>query len=310
VIKLKKIRLKNYCGYRDFELDLTDEDGSIKTWTIFFGPNGVGKTNIIRAVDLLTSPITKFTQRKNFIPFRKLKYNKDYVNGAELLYDEVEDLLLEAVFDLDGKEKRVILEDNIKGQIFSGRQVDEKKGEISGIRVNELTMKDQGVTYIDADSRNLMHHFQIIDAFEEPFCDFAKSVYGYNCYCPKNAEAWTDGIRYLMDFVIEKLDGTKVHYSRFSDGEKKIATLLSSLFKRAHKDSPTYENNDILIIDNIELHIYFKRHMTLIEKIEKYFGDKQIIATTHSPIIIQNMNKKYLYDLEELVAGGKQCLPA
>lgn len=309
MIKLKKIKLKNYCGYRDFELDFTDSDGNIKTWAMFFGPNGVGKSNIIRAVDLLASPITKFTQRKNFIPFRKLKYNKDYITGAELLYDDVEDLLLEAVFDLNGEEKRVVLEDNIKGQIFAGRQVDKEKGEISGIRVNELTVEDQGVTYIDADSRNLMHHFQIIDVFEEPFCDFAKSVYGFNCYCPKNAAVVTQGIKYLMDFVIEKPDGTKVHYSRFSDGEKKIATLLSSLFKRANKDSPTYENNNILIIDNIEMHIYWKRHMTLIEKMEKYFGDKQIIATTHSPIIIQNFDKKYLYDLEELV-GSQKCPPA
>jgi len=46
-----------------------------------------------------------------------------------------------------------------------------------------------------------------------------------------------------------------------------------------------------------------------IEKLEKYFGDKQIIATTHSPIIIQNMDKKYLYDLEDLVGVAKPCQP-
>jgi predicted ATP-binding protein involved in virulence len=306
MIKLKRIRLKNYCGYRDFQLDLTD-GGNIKTWAMFFGPNGIGKSNIIRAVDLLASPITKFTQRKNFIPFRKLKYNKDYIPAAELLYDNVEDLLLEAVFDIDGVEKRVVLEDNIKGQITAGRQLEE--GEISGIKINELTMEDQGVIFIDADSRNLMNQFQLIDSFEKPFCDFAEAVYGFKCYCPKNATVATQGITYLMDFVIEKPCGTKVHYKRFSDGEKKIATLLSGLFKRAHKTSPTYENSDILIIDNIAMHIYWKRHMTLIEKLEKYFGDKQIIATTHSPIIIQNMDKKYLYDLEDLVGAVKPCQP-
>jgi predicted ATP-binding protein involved in virulence len=49
------------------------------------------------------------------------------------------------------------------------------------------------------------------------------------------------------------------------------------------------------------MHIYWKRHMLLIEKMEEYFPDKQIIATTHSPILIQNMKKKYLYDLEDLL---------
>ncbi len=299
--KLKKLILKNYCGYKgEFELDLTD-NGVVKRWAMFFGPNGIGKTNFIRAVDLIASPITKFTQRKNFIPFRKLKYHNDYIPAAELLYESVTDLSIEGIFDIDGEEKRVVLEDNLQGQIFAGRQLDEEKGEISGIKINELTMEDQGVVFIDADSRNLMNQFQLIDSFREPFCEFASAVYGFKCYCPENAEVVTNGITYLMDFVIEKPNGTKVHYKRFSDGEKKIATLLSGLFKRAHKTSPTYENSDILIIDNIEMHIYWKRHMKLLEMMEKYFGDKQIIATTHSPIIIHNMDKKYLYDLEELL---------
>ncbi len=78
-------------------------------------------------------------------------------------------------------------------------------------------------------------------------------------------------------------------------------SLISSIFKRAHPESPDYENKNILIIDNITMHVYWRRHMTLIEKIEEYFPNKQIIATTHSPIIIQNFNKKYLYDLEKLL---------
>ena len=38
--------------------------------------------------------------------------------------------------------------------------------------------------------------------------------------------------------------------------------------------------------------------MKLIEKMEEYFPDKQFIATTHSPVIINEMNKKYLIDME------------
>ena len=57
MIKLKKIRLKNYCGYKDFELDLTDGDGDgIKTWAMFFGPNGTFKSTFLRAVESLANP--------------------------------------------------------------------------------------------------------------------------------------------------------------------------------------------------------------------------------------------------------------
>ena len=43
-VKLKHIKLSNYCGYKDFELDLTDDQG-VKRWSIFYGPNGIGKSN-------------------------------------------------------------------------------------------------------------------------------------------------------------------------------------------------------------------------------------------------------------------------
>jgi len=294
--KLKKIKLINYCGYRNFELDLSEGDG-VRRWAMFYGPNGTFKSTFLRAVDLLSRPMA-FTKKKNILTFRKLKYHHDYISGTETMYEDVNDLKMEGIFLVDGEEKRVILEDNIKGVIFAGRQVNEENGEISGVRLNELEFKDQGAIFIDADCRNMMTKFQIIKELQEQFCDFSRSVYGLNCYCPKGAEDIDRGIIYKTDFVIEKKNGTKVHYKRFSDGEKKIATLISSLFKRAYKDSPDRENKEILIIDNIEMHIYWKRHMDLIKKMEEYFPEKQIIATTHSPIIIKEMDKKYLIDME------------
>lgn len=296
MIKLKRIKLKNYCGYRDFELDLTDGD-NVKRWAMFFGPNGTFKSTFLRAVELLVNP-SFFTQKKNLMTFRKLKHHHDYHAGSEPMYTDINDLLMEGVFLVDGEEKRVVLEDNIKGVIFAGRAVDKEKGEISGIKINELPLSEQGLIFIDADNRNMMNKFQIIADLQEPFCDFAKAVYGLNCYCPSTAVVFDHGIEYRTDFVIEKKGGIKIHYKRFSDGEKKIATLVSSLFKRAYKDSPDKENKSIIAVDNVALHIYWKRHMTLIRKMEEYFPDKQFIATTHSPIIIKEMNKKYLIDME------------
>ena len=296
MVKLKSVKFKNYCGYRDFTLDLTEGD-DVKKWVMLYGPNGTFKSTFIRAIESLATP-SFFTKKKNLMTFRKLKHHHDYHAGSEPMYSDVNDLMMEGVFLVDGAEKRVILEDNIRGVIFAGRQVDEEKGEISGVRLNELSSSEQGIIFIDADNRNMMNKFQIIAELEEQFCDFTKAVYGLNCYCPSKAVAYDHGIEYRTDFVIEKKDGIKVHYKRFSDGEKKIATLVSSLFKRAYKDSPDRENKSIVAVDNVALHIYWKRHMTLIRKMEEYFPDKQFIATTHSPIIIKEMDKKYLIDME------------
>jgi len=66
-------------------------------------------------------------------------------------------------------------------------------------------------------------------------------------------------------------------------------------------NSIVYDNYDIFLIDNIELHIYFRRHMLLIEKIKEHFSNKQIIATTHSGIIVNNLEKKYLFDVKKYI---------
>ena len=71
MIKLKNIKLKNFCGYKDFELDLTDGD-DVKKWVMLFGPNGTFKSSFLHAVSLLSSPMV-FTKKKNILTFRKLK---------------------------------------------------------------------------------------------------------------------------------------------------------------------------------------------------------------------------------------------
>jgi len=34
MIKLKKLLLQNYCGYKDLKLDFADKQGDIKRWAI------------------------------------------------------------------------------------------------------------------------------------------------------------------------------------------------------------------------------------------------------------------------------------
>ena len=161
MIKLKNIKLTNYCGYRDFELDLT-EGNSVKKWAMFYGPNGSFKSSFLYALDLLSSP-KRFFKKRNIMTFRKLKYHKDYCTGAEPMYTDVNNLKMEAIFLVNGIEKKVILEDNIQGVIYAGRTVDESTDEISGVSLNELDANEQGIIFIDADCKNMMTKFQIIE---------------------------------------------------------------------------------------------------------------------------------------------------
>lgn len=279
MIKLKRIKLHNYCGYRDFELDLTEGDG-VKRWAMFYGPNGCFKTTFLRAVELLSSPRQLVGRLDNKLFLRRLTYHPNY-NPTYVGFDkEKTNLFMEAVFLTDKGEKKVILENNWDDRV--------------GLTVNELpTELLSASSFIDSDNPNNMNSFQINAKDKDDFLDMAEAVYNLKCYLPKESlVVEKDMFEIYSNFVIAKYGNTLVHYKSFSEGEKKIATLLAALFRRS-------KEADILLVDNVAMHIYWKRHKILIDKIEEYFPEKQIISTTHSPIIIDYMDEKYLCDLEK-----------
>ncbi|MFW6172498.1 MAG: hypothetical protein ACOC5T_02020, partial [Elusimicrobiota bacterium] len=162
---------------------------------------------------------------------------------------------------------------------------DSEKDQNKKVRVikNELPRREAMSYYylIDADHPSNMYKFQLHSEMKDVFLELAQAVYGMNCHMGSDFADLQDGDEsFYTDFIIEKY-GTMVHFKRMSDGERKIATLLRDLC------NPIYMNlNDIILIDNICMHIYKDRHATLIEKIVELFPDKQFFITTHSPVLV------------------------
>jgi len=335
MVKLKKVKLQNYCGYKEVEFDLEDktslfnlfssrkysQDG-IKNWFMLYGPNGIGKSNFLNAVRMLSSPweiqsqmrfstdpeISKDPSKinRNAVMFRRITNDPDYQPGYES-FTQKKNLYMEGIFEIntltdDGRtetrEAKVIFENNF-----------DKK--FSGVTLNELPEDLRSVCfYVDADNPINYQKFQLREEVGQEFLDFAASVYNFNCELPESCKVPVKvaGQSYMFytDFAIHKNKNERIHYKKMSAGEKKIATLLSSIFDVCYtptgKESRHISDaNSIMLIDNIELHIYFKRHMKLIEKMNQYFPNHQVIATTHSPIIVKKMPKRYLADLERYV---------
>ena len=282
MINLKKIKFINYRGYKNIEFDFFD-----KKWIVFYGPNGIGKSAFLHGISLLSSPWSLETREDTTLFFRRLTFHPDYQPGLEGFDKNKTELYMEAVFSVDRENKKVILQNN---------WIPEE----SGVILNEL--KDIYSIAFNPDADNPMNtqRFQIVVDYAKQFLDFAEDVYGFKGELPENSLVQENkDISFYTDFVITKFNGVKVHYRSFSAGERKIATLISSLFNQVFMNG--FYKQSILLIDNVCLHIYFKRHMNMIKNLEKFFPNNQIIATTHSPIIINEMYKKYLYNLEEYI---------
>lgn len=280
MVKIKKLILENYCGYRNSTFDFTN-NGVMNPINLFFGPNGTGKSSLLDALNIL-SMSHRLSTKNNDMYFRKMIYHEDYEPSYVGFEKSNHSMKIEGIFETDKGEKRILITDK-------------------GIEVNEVERFSWGVVYsIDADHPMNLQKFQIHEEMSDVFLDMARLVYGFDCKLDQLCSDFETGKEnFYKDFIIDKL-GTKVHFRRMSAGERKIATLLSSLC------DPTYiKNIDIITIDNIELHLYFKRHAAMIDKLLKTFPDKQFICTTHSGTLIEHVREKYgsmcLYDLEEVL---------
>jgi predicted ATP-binding protein involved in virulence len=283
---LAGIRLKNYCGYRDTNLRFINLDGGeIKRVNVIFGPNGEGKSTLLEAISLVSNPFI-YSGRDCSLMFRKKTYHPDY----DPTYAEFKEIKggmeIEGVFSTSDGFKTI--EINNKGLVRSN-----------------LEHKNRGYSYkIDADNPLNTVRFQIAAEMSDVFLEIAKVVYGFECEFTMGVEEKLENfdgsktqVEIYTDFIIHK--EKKVHFKNMSAGEKKIATLLSYLCDKMYMDSI-----DIILIDNIDSHVYFKRHAAMIDKIIEFFPNKQFIVTTHSGTLIQHVLDNYgrdcLFDLEEI----------
>ena len=282
MFKLAGIRLQNFCGYRDTKIRFGDKIN------VFFGPNGIGKSNLLKAIELVSNPYI-YKGKDTETMFRQLTFDKDYNPLVDFIkiQDTKDPFEVEAAFDNDNEMQSIMVTTN-------------------GISYCDFPLQPRGYAYsIDADHSTNLMNFQIEETMSDVFLDMAKAVYGYECYLDSEIkESYVikkdkdKSVVIFNDLIMEKEDA-KIHYKRFSDGEKKIATLLSALCNPL-----LFGKSDIVIIDNAELHIYYQRHALFIDKVLEYFPDKQFIITTHSGTMIDHIANKYgekhLFDLEEI----------
>lgn len=304
MVKLQKLRLKNYCGYRDSTFEFSDSEG-IKNFAIFYGANGSGKSTILNAVKLLGTAY-KYEGRDHSILFNKQVFSENY----EPTVQQYKEHLAKLMKKVDQTDPNNELYAGIKRTPGFGEEVemrveglfitDQGEKEViinrSGVVKNDLPAVPNGYSYfIDADHPMEMNKFQLENTdLADVFLELAKIVYGYPVFFDKSVSL--KGKEYFTDVCIEKW-GTTVHHKSMSDGEKKICALLKSLCE------PSYIfNTDIILVDNIEMHIYFKRHAKMFDALMQIFPAYQFIATTHSGTLINhvkdNYDGRFLFDLE------------
>lgn len=118
-----------------------------------------------------------------------------------------------------------------------------------------------------------------------------------------------DGIRVTRNPLQMRINknGVSLNVSQLSDGEKIYMALVGDLCRRLTLANPTLDDplqgEGIVLIDELDLHLHPQWQTEIATKLCETFPNIQFIVTTHSPLVITNVQSNQLRILS--LANGK-----
>lgn len=281
---LKKVSINGLRGFGenetiDFSLPNGKEGSGLN---IIVGPNNSGKTTIIEAIKYYNS-------QANNISFSEGKRNSRNNNKIDILYFDDSDSKIELhTVESGGSQVTTIGEvdiNNIPYVLPSRRYVEYNMH-------NNNYFSDRN-TYSINQIQNSKNRISYLNQFEQRIFKWQKDKTKFDKYLKQiivEQFDWTieqndDGAYYIkIIFSDQSISHTR---EGIGDGYWSIFTIVDSLY-----DS---KETDIIVIDEPELSLHPAFQKRVINLLEQFSKDRQIIITTHSP---------YFISLGAIVNGG------
>ncbi|MDT3737303.1 MAG: AAA family ATPase [Denitratisoma sp.] len=105
-----------------------------------------------------------------------------------------------------------------------------------------------------------------------------------------------------LGFVVDKRD-QPFYLHQLSDGERGLLALVFDLTRRLaianpDSDNPIAEGVALVMIDEIELHLHPKWQRDVLGRLRKLFKSCQFVVTTHSPLVLGEVEARCVRFLE------------
>lgn len=301
--------------------------------TVLFGANGTGKSSVLKGVNLLyASIINKIVNRTELRSRYPMKL-EDITFGkaeacvkAKFLFDNDR---IEFFRGMTRKTGRGFHEAKSLSKIaatFQDKYFSDEHQEDIPVFVNYGTNR----LVLDIPLRIRTHHeFDIYAAFEQAienqisfrtFFEWYRNQEDYENQCKieektleyrdKSLEAVRTAVMAVLgnctnlrvarkprlEMKVDKY-GMSLNVSQLSDGEKCTMALFGDLARRLALANPNKENpllgEGVVLIDEIELHMHPAWQRGVLKKLRTTFPNVQFIITTHSPIVLSEIDDSY-----------------
>ena len=315
-MKIKSLALQNFRGISQqvFTLDTKS--------TVFFGVNGVGKSTVLRAINLIYSNIinkivqNKFKQGIN-IEISDIKFGTQHCKIiSEISLNDSLYMYGRYMSRKDAKRTHAANELDILNTSFKSNYLEDESKNVP-IYVNYSVNR----AVIDVPLRIIKKHtFDKLSAFEKAIenkIDFRAFFEWF-----RNREDYENQIkvRENLNYIDTQLEGVRkailimldgfsdlrierdplrmaikkgnvnLRVEQLSDGEKCTLAMIGDLARRLAIANPMLTNplegEGVVLIDEVELHMHTKWQRRIINTLRDIFPNIQFIITTHSPQVL------------------------
>lgn len=293
-MKIEKMTIDNINGIK--HLDLTFNEGL----NLICGENGVGKTTILRAIAY------QFLYGQD--SFIKKHYGSEkgmvkiWIEGnTDSIGYEVLDFVPGSIGRYEHDKKK---SDNLL-YFSSSRTITYNK--ISALPSNETKEKENhysAQSLIDGVKNDIKEWFinrllfskleEAINKAQMQNLELSKNVFHL---LDNNLNVKTAKPDY--EIVLKQKDN-EIYFEMLSDGYKSCIFILLGIIKEVEYRFPEMNAVDfdgIIMIDEIDIHLHPQWQAKLVKVLKKIFPNAQIIATTHSPSVLQNATSEEIIPL-------------
>ncbi|MBU3133366.1 AAA family ATPase [Clostridium gasigenes] len=333
-MKLLSLELNNFRNIEFKKVEFVDKENNVRNFTAIIGDNGVGKTSILEAITKGFTPIIRSVAKKAIekcdLNDNDIKqgegwtaiyinaalgnetyswYNKRRINSKVDYIERVNKIL--DIKGIKSKYEECHMEERLPLVLYYGinRVVSDipKRGHIKNFKTEDaLKNCFDNVNYF----RDFYEWFKTEEDMELRETKDNSEYLNIKLNSVRSAiERMIPGytnLRIMLKpsrMIITNKSGEHLRVEQLSGGYKAILSMVSDIAKRLSIANPNSKNpleeEGIILIDEIDLHLHPKWQKTIAGDLQRTFPNCQFIVTTHSPFIIQSLNKEEVINIEK-----------